>query len=163
MGLSDRILKEVKKSVLISVSGRRWKRRCDISAAREKLFQAQKSTRTTRDRGVATSVWTENFGGAEVRMEVTFGEVEENEFCFRCFGLLLAAGRNVKHSDMHLLDMVSNEWFSCQLIVNVVSLFSNRWDVVMTIAHTLSKRSGTRTVRNSKYSILKRLRIPVCS
>jgi len=31
----------------------------------------------------------------------------ENDLCFcRCFGLLISPGRNVKDSDMHVIDMV---------------------------------------------------------
>lgn len=31
----------------------------------------------------------------------------------RCFGLLLSPGKNVKNSDMHLLDLVSEAWGLC--------------------------------------------------
>lgn len=43
----------------------------------------------------------------------------------RCFGVLLAAGRHVKHSDMQLLEMVSTD---CIVLFNInkYSLLDNK-------------------------------------
>lgn len=41
----------------------------------------------------------------------------------RCFGLLLSPGKNVKNSDMHLLDLVSEAWV-CVCVCGFFSPFS---------------------------------------
>lgn len=49
-------------------------------------------------------------------------------FChlpLRCFGLLLSPGKNVKNSDMHLLDLVGCCFHTCGLCVCVCSLTSS--------------------------------------
>ena len=33
----------------------------------------------------------------------------DHDWCFRCFGLLISPGRNVKHSDMQLIELVRRE------------------------------------------------------
>lgn len=43
----------------------------------------------------------------------------------RCFGVLLASGRNVKHSDMQLLEMVRT--------LNLYKFFSNYFYVIMIV------------------------------
>ena len=45
----------------------------------------------------------------EKKVVITVTQVSQNRELKieRCFGLLISPGRNLKHSDMHLLDMVS--------------------------------------------------------
>ena len=44
-----------------------------------------------------------------------------NVMCYRCFGLLISPGRNVKHSDMQLIELVSS---GIELVSGVIELVS---------------------------------------
>lgn len=65
----------------------------------------------------------------------------------RCFGLLLSPGKNVKNSDMHLLDLVSEPWvhvFSPSFLV-LVPLPASCWltatPLVLTFQESMGKSS----------------------
>lgn len=56
----------------------------------------------------------------EKQLCLTIKEVSENGphlFIERCFGVLLAAGRHVKHSDMQLLEMVGKTLLNIKVCV----------------------------------------------
>jgi hypothetical protein len=63
----------------------------------------------------------------EKQLCLTVQQVSENERDLeveRCFGVLVSPGRNVKHSDMHLLEMVSANHY-WQLFFYLKAVFLN--------------------------------------
>lgn len=78
----------------------------------------------------------------------------------RCFGLLLSPGKNVKNSDMHLLDLVGDCFCVClhvSLCVCVSLLtsfnlcpFRSQWERAQTGSLTSSREVGTPTRLSSR-------------
>lgn len=86
-------------------------------------------------------------------------------FSSRCFGLLLSPGKNVKNSDMHLLDLVGDCFHMCVCVVVCVCVylcactcvcvclltssnlcpFRNQWEKAQTGSLTSSQEAGTPT------------------
>lgn len=85
----------------------------------------------------------------------------------RCFGLLLSPGKNVKNSDMHLLDLVGDCFRVCvSLSVWVCLLTSSnlcpsrsRWERVPMGSLTSSQEVGTQTRLSSSLWMRKRPKV----
>ncbi len=87
----------------------------------------------------------------------------------RCFGLLLSPGKNVKNSDMHLLDLVGDCLHVCVCVCLRVCLclltplnlcpFRNQWEKAQTGSLTSSQEVGTPTRLNSRLWMRKRPKV----
>lgn len=90
-------------------------------------------------------------------------------FLSRCFGLLLSPGKNVKNSDMHLLDLVGDCFCVClrvSLCVCVSLLtsfnlcpFRSQWERAQTGSLTSSREVGTPTRLSSRLWMRKRPKV----
>ena len=85
--------------------------------------------------------------GVEKKIVITVLQVNDNHLELpieRCFGLLVSPGRNVKHSDMHLLEMVSmgTNQPSLQYEKKSAYVISGHWDPNEPVFGILNRESS---------------------